>query len=426
LRARLVDAAACCQIEGTVDAADRAWEVGVLGRGLAHLDEAQRERLLHKVTGLPCEKSRATAVREFSAGWVHLTPRQQQALWTATVSIQDQRLRVDAIRGLCGQFQHLQPNQRTFLFDQAIDLADRLGHSQAIACLAASLAYLNPDQREKLLTATIRSSNSFDWYASISTLAAGLRHLEPPQRERLLDATRALTNPLARAHSIAALGQGLEHLESSQQDQLLQAAASLDGNFKTLAIKGLAAGLAFLPPDRRDAVVARVLGSDPGNLQADEIGALGFNLRHLQEEQRSRLVRQAVRLLDGDHLSQTASRALMNGLGASLGTLSRDSRRELVDAVARMPRPGKVRDIGDYHQMEARGMRMAAAIEGLGPGLAPLGESGCQVLTAMVSTLAAAIEDNKSSAGGLAMTLQQALIKAAAALTGTAPGAPPA
>jgi hypothetical protein len=234
--------------------------------------------------------------REFSAGWVHLPPRQQQALEIAAVGIQDPQWRTEAIQGLRRQFQHQEPDQRT-----------------------------------TLLAATIRSSNSLTRYRSISKLAAGLRHLEPPQRKRLLDVARALTNPFDRAHSIAALGQGLEHLKSSQQDKLLQAAANPNGNFKTLAIKGLAAGLTFLPSDRQDTVVAWVLESDPGDLQANEIGALGFSLRHLQEE------------------------------------------------------------------MEARGVRMAAAIE-----------------------------NAKSPERGLARRIQQALIKAAAALTGTAPGAPPA
>jgi hypothetical protein len=423
LRAHLVDAAADCRVDGPVDAAVIAWAVGVLGRGLAHLDETQQRRLQSRVTGLRCEKSRATAVREFSAGWVHLPPDQQQALWTAALRIQDPQ-RADAIRGLCGQFQHLERGQRNHLFDQAIDLADRLGHSQAIAGLAASLAYLSPGQRETLLAATLRLSDSIGWYASIRTLAAGLRHLEPPQRKRLLDAALALTNPFARAHAIAALGQGLEHLEWSQQDRLLQAAASLDANFKTLAIKGLAAGLEFLPSGRRDTVVARVLASDPGDLQADEIGALGLHLQHLREAQRTLLVRQAVRLLEGDRLGQRAARALMTGLGAGLGTLSEDSRRELVDAVARMPRPGEVRALGDPLLAAARGMRMAAAIEGLGPGLARLGGPGCRALMALVAALRAATEDHRPSSPSVATAIQQAVIKAAATLTGIAPGAP--
>ena len=68
---------------------------------------------------------------------------------------------------------------------------------------------------------------------------------------------------------------------------------------------------------------------------------------------------------------------------------------------------------------------MAAAIEGLGPGLAQLREPECRALRAMVSSLGTAIEDNKPSAPDVAAAIQQALIGAAAALPGTGPSAAP-
>jgi hypothetical protein len=409
---------------------DVARSIRALGRGLAHLDEDLRNRLVRKAVSLPSIDDRAVAIRGLSAGWVHLDTEAQKALYRAAVGIEDSsvggRSVFDhAIGGLCAQFQFLQPSQQEFLFNQAIGRADHPGCSEALAGLAASLTHLSPDQQENLLGRLLSAPGNRDWPSLTRMLAPNLGHLGPHQRGQLLDACLAHDsgdNGIGQARSIAALAQGLEHLTSHQQTRLIQAAASLFyPEPKSPAIGGLAAGMQCLPPNLRADVVALVTGPrlswSYDFHQARDIGALGLSLQHLQEQQQDELVNQAIQLLQevGQlHRYPDAVLQMMSGLGASLGMLKPGSRQALIDTVV-----GKV-------QQPGKGDRIIgiAAMAGLGAGLQHLSEPQCQTLLAAVSWLSQEIKRGKSAGNIQPTASHQVLLKAAAALTRPTDGGP--
>jgi hypothetical protein len=406
LRAELVERAIHCE-----DDEIAAKAIGVMGRALAHLEDFSIDQLVHKATTLPQPLQRAHAICGLSAGWGHMNDTQRQRLWQETMALQELRGHLGVVTqgfGLGAQLKHLLPDQRTRVFNLVIGLPDTMVGRRALTALAASIEVLEPEQKQTLFTTALGVPTGSRWSLQlVCALVAGMEHMSPVQRTELIGAIQER----GPARAVADLGAHPRYVDSQQQHQLLDGAANGSDEDKATVVAGFATGLQEMEPACRRKVGALALGIDGDRSKAMAIGALGPQLKHLDEDQRHAVVEQACRLLGEEVIhpmwGSLDVQRLTSGLGAGLEALRVDQRNALAAAVAAMPLPS-IDDLDLATKMQT----IAEAVAGLASGQQHLSEAGFAALLQAASRLESLHREFMSKP----QTPQEAAAKARAAI----------